>query len=219
MKLALMAKLRLFFTFSLLIPFLGMTQEDSTSTRRAIIPSIYIDYGKLLTSPSNFETKYEGGIELLIKEKFPIILEVGSATLTPPSAYANGSYESNGNYYRVGAGIVSQIYPKNKLGISFRYGSSSFDENGTYAIESSSGKQDNYEREINRKNLSASWTELVVYSDRDLNDLFTIGLNIRFRMLNKYDSFNPIDVYAIPGYGRSFDKIIPALNLFLKISF
>jgi hypothetical protein len=214
-----MAQRRLFFIFSLLLPFLGISQEDTTSVKRVIIPSIYIDYGKLLLIPSDFETKYEGGIELLINEKFPIIVEVGSATLAPQSAYANGSYESSGSYYRVGAGVVSQIYPKNKLGISFRYGASTFDEKGSYSIESSSGKQDNYVGKIDRKNLSADWTEIVVYSDRDLNDLFTIGLNIRFRILNKYDSFDPIDVYSIPGYGRSFDKVIPALNLFFKVSF
>lgn len=225
-----MAKLRLFFTFSFLLPFLGISQEDSTSTRRAIIPSIYIDYGKFFTLPSNFETKYEGGIHLLINEKFPFIVEVGTATLTPESAYANGSYESTGNYFRVGTGIVTAIDAKNNIGLSLRYASSTFDEKGQYTIESESGKQDDYVQNIDRKNLSATWYEIVLFSERKIifrnkekkernwNPL-SIGFNLRLRILGEYDSFNSVDVYAIPGYGRSFDKAIPAANLFLKVSF
>lgn len=215
-----MAQRRLFFIFSLLLPFLGISQEDTTSVKRKVIPSIYIDYGKFLTLALDFQTKYEGGIEILINEKFPIILEVGNATLAPKTAYANGSYESMGNYFRIGTGIVSQIYPKNKLGITLRYASSTFDESGTYTIQSSSGKQDDFVQEVDRKNLSANWAEVVVYSDKDLNDLITIGMNLRFRILGKYDRFeNEVDVFAIPGYGQTTDKVAPAVNLFVKLSF
>lgn len=233
MKPALMAKLRLFFIFSLLIPLLGMSQEDSTTTvpaRRAFIPSIYLDYGKLLTLPTNFESKVEVGAQILIAEKIPFIVEVGTATLTPESAYANGSYESSGNYFRVGTGIVSAIDAKNNIGLSFRYASSTFDESGEYTIESESGKQDDYNQIIDRKDLYATWYEAVLFSERKIifknsegdernwNPL-SFGFNFRLRILSSYDSFEPVDTYAIPGYGRSFDKVVPAMNLFLKVSF
>lgn len=228
-----MAKLRLFFTFSLLVPLLGISQEDSTATspaRRAFIPSIYLDYGKLLTLPTNFESKLEVGAQLLIAEKVPFIVEVGTATLTPESAYANGSYKSTGNYFRIGAGILTAIDAKNNIGLSFRYASSTFDESGEYTVESESGKQDNYHETIDRQNLKAIWYEAVLFSERKIifrnnegdewkwNPL-SFGFNLRLRILANYDSFDPIDVYAIPGYGRSFDKAIPALNLFLKVNF
>ncbi|MFK7951340.1 MAG: DUF6048 family protein [Ekhidna sp.] len=226
-----MAKLRLFYIFSLLIPFTGIAQEeDSLATRRMITPSIYIDYGKLLTLPSNFESKYEFGAEILIAEKFPVIVEFGNGQLTPKSAYANGTYTSSGNYFRVGAGIVTAIDAKNNIGLSFRYAVATFDEVGEYSIESESGKQDSYSQSINRKNLNATWYEAVIFSERKIifrdkegeewnwNPL-SFGFNFRMRVLATRDKFDPIDVYAIPGYGRSFDKVIPAMNLFLKVSF
>lgn len=201
--------------------FASAQQEvDTTSFRRTLIPSIYIDYGKLLTLPSSQETKYEGGIELLFLEKYPLILEAGSATLNPDQAFANGTYESTGVYYRVGTGFYSQFKPKNKLGLTFRYGASMFDESGRTISESPSGTQEADIRRLDRGgSLSASWFEAVIYSDRTINDLLSIGINIRLRVLIDYDEQSPVDVYAIPGYGRSFDNSIPAANLFLKVSF
>lgn len=187
--------------------------------KRFLTPSIYIDYGKMLTLISNFETKYEGGIELLINEQFPICLEVGLATITPESAFSNGDYESSGMYYRIGAGYVSQWNPKNKLGIGFRYGSSVFDESARIQLESPTGIQEPEIITVEEKDQSASWGEIVVYSDRKLNNFLSIGLNLRLKILAQYSPNEPIDVYAIPGYGRSFEKTNPGANLFFKISF
>ncbi|WP_420319270.1 DUF6048 family protein [Ekhidna sp.] len=199
---------------------LGQSDEtDSTMYTRTLVPSLYLDYGKILTIPVSFETKYEGGLELLFLEKFPLIVEIGQATLSPEGAYANGTYESEGVYYRIGAGIVNQFKPKNKIGFSLRYASSSFNESGRIFIESPSGAQENYVQNIKRENLTATWFEAVLYSDRKLSDLFSIGLNLRLRVLANYDEQEEIDVFAIPGYGRTFDKTIPAANLFLKVSF
>lgn len=222
MKPAKMMKHRLLFIFSLVLSvscFAQTEEADSVVYRRMLTPSIFLDYGKLLTIPTNFETKYEGGIELLFLEKFPLIIEAGQASLRPEGAYSNGTYKSEGFYYRVGAGYVSQFLPKNKIGISFRYASSTFTENGRIFIESPSGAQNDFVQSIEREDLNAAWYELVVYSDRQLSDIFSIGLNLRLRILSSYDKQSPIDVYAIPGYGRSFDKTIPAANFFLKVSF
>lgn len=193
--------------------------EDTVSVVRSVIPSIYVDYGKLLTIPSSVETKYEGGVELLFREKIPIILEVGSATLSPTQAFSNGTYEVNGTYFRVGTGILSQFQPKNKLGFTVRYGTSSFDEDITLTTESVSGIQPATEETIQRDNLKASWYEFVLYSDRRISDLLSVGMHLRYRILRDYDEQNPVDVYAIPGYGRSFDSSIIAVNFFVKVSF
>ncbi|WP_425391769.1 DUF6048 family protein [Ekhidna sp.] len=194
-------------------------EADSLSSKRLLTPSLYLDYGKLLTIPVDFETKYEGGIELLFLEKFPLIVEIGQATLNPEGAYSNGTYESEGTYYRIGTGYISQFKPKNKIGISFRYASSTFNESGRIFIESTTGAQDNFIQNIKRSDLNATWYELVVYSDRRLSDLFSIGLNLRLRVLMDYDEQEDIDVYSIPGYGRTIDDTIPAANLFLKVTF
>lgn len=217
-----MVKRRLLFITSLILLTSMVSAQDSldsTRTGRVVIPSLYIDYGKLFTIPTDFETKYEGGIELMFLEKFPLIVEAGHATLTPEGAYANGVYESKGLYYRIGAGYIGQLLPKNKIGLTFRYAASSFSEDGEIFIESPSGAQNDFSQTIKREDLTATWYEVVVYSDRKLNDLLTIGIHLRFRILSSYDEQAPVDVYAIPGYGRAFDSTIPAMNFFLKVSF
>lgn len=219
-------KQRLLFISSLLITVLVFGQDNEADTvnssARMLTPSLYLDYGKLLTIPSSVETKYEGGVELVIKEKFPVILEVGSATLTPSGAYSNGDYESKGMYYRIGAGYISEFTPKNHIGISFRYATSRFDENGRIFIESTSGIQDPFVQSINRTDLTATWWELALYSDKKVlreSDLLYVGMILRLRILQDYDRQENIDVYAIPGYGRSFDSTIPAANFFIKVKF
>lgn len=223
MTIALMAKRHLLFIFSAFICLLATGQEnDSTRLVRKIIPSIYIDYGKLVTIASNFETKYEGGLEFVIMEKLSIIAEAGSATLSPEGAYANGTYESNGWYYRIGGGFTKMLTAKNRIGLSFRYAESSFEEDGRIYIESPTNAQADYIQSINRSNLKANWVEMVFSSDQQIlknSDIFSVGLNIRLRMLLDYTRQESIDVYAIPGYGRSFDKTIPAANLFFKVNF
>ncbi|MEO1254468.1 MAG: DUF6048 family protein [Bacteroidota bacterium] len=210
--------------FSILTVLIGLSQEatkDSVASvnTRIIQPAFYIDYGKLLTIPTSFETKYEGGVELTFFEHFPLILEIGQATLSPEGAFSNGIYESEGFYYRIGAGFVNQFSPKNKIGVSVRYSAAVFSESGRITIQSPSGVQETFTQTIENENLDANWYEIVVYSDRKLSDLFSIGLNIRLKVLASYEEQNPIDVYAIPGYGRSFENTVPAANLFLKITF
>jgi len=202
---------------------LSIVEKDSSFINaRLFTPSIYIDYGKLLTIPTDFETKYEGGIELLIKERFQLIGEIGMATITPEGAYSNGTYESDGMYYRVGLGFIGRRDAKSNIGISARYASSTFDETGRIFIESASGVQENFVLNINRTGLTAQWWELMVYTDQRLlkeSDLLWLGLNLRLRVLYEYDEQEAVDVYAIPGYGRTFDKTIPAANFFIKVKF
>lgn len=195
---------------------------EDTIKRKFLTIGPYIDFGKLLTLPTDFETKYEGGLELRFFERYAIYAEAGSTTTSPKEAYTNGTYESTGTYYRLGAGYVGPFDPQHDIGISFRYGSSSFEESGRIFLESPSGSQEPLVRSIERKNLTAQWWEVVVYSDMQLfknSKLFWFGVNIRLRILQSYDEQEVPDVYSIPGYGRSFDKTIPAANFFLKLKF
>ena len=205
-------------------PFADSTQqsnEDTVSVQRKFLSiEPYIDVSKLLTIPAQFETKYEGGLALRFSERFSIYGEVGSATTSPEQAYTNGSYESTGTYYRIGFGYVGKFDAEHDIGISFRYGASTFDEEGRIFINSPSGGQGDLVRVISREGLTAEWWEVVLYSDKKLleqSNLLWFGLNIRLRILGSYTMQEAPDVYAIPGYGRSFDKTIPAANLFLKV--
>jgi hypothetical protein len=198
---------------------LSVSPVDSTSAKM-VIPSFYLDYGKLLTAPSNFETKYEGGIELIFNDRWQLITELGIAELTPRSAYENGQYRSEGSYYRIGLGYVPKREKDrtSRLGIGIRYGKSSFEDQGGYVIESTSELQPDIEVSFDRRNLSATWWEMVFYSDKEMNNWLTLGFQFRVRMMQDYDRFEDVDIYAIPGYGRAQDNSIPAVNLFIKIT-
>lgn len=180
-------------------------------------PAIYIDYGKLLTLPFKFETKLEGGVELLIKNKIPLIAEVGYGKLRPESAYDTGFYESKGMYLRLGSGYFIQMNPKNKIGLTFRFAVAKFTE---YAENITRDKglptELQWTKVDNRKDMLADWGELVIYSDKKINRFLSLGMNLRLRILFSYSKTSP-DVHTIPGYGRTFDKTIPAVNLFVKI--
>ncbi|MEM9895277.1 MAG: DUF6048 family protein [Bacteroidota bacterium] len=203
-------------------------ENDADTLQEEYVPKIklnfYVDYGKLLTLASNFERKYEGGLEIMLADKFPLILEIGNGEIFPQSAFRNGTYNSDGTYYRLGAGYTPRVSPKNRLGITFRYGRSLFDEDIRLVVSSPSQSQDDFVQVIERESLTAQWAEAILYSDTKLNRWFTVGLNLRLRILLTYDQIqrldenDTIDVYAIPGYGRSFDDVIPAANLFLKIT-
>lgn len=225
--------------FLLLILSLGtflqaaMAQEETDTIAvvvRPITPSLYLDYGKLLTYPLSFESKIEVGAELLFKEKIPLIFEFGTSTLNPTKVYANGSYQAKGSYLRVGTGIYNQWTPKNKIGLTVRYATSTFDEVATLSTGDPINVETTLSDSFDRTGINANWLELVLYSDAKmftgakfedtfLADLFVVGMNLRFRYLLNYDLQAPDDVYAIPGYGHSFDDHLPAANLFLKVSF
>ena len=212
--------LLLIFSLLQLQTLLGQTQkQDSLVQKRLVTPSIYVDYGKLLTIQTSIETKYEGAIELLLRESIQIIGEIGRATLNPEGAFRNGTYESDGLYYRIGVGYLAQPTPKNKIGLSLRFAHSTYDESGTYVLQSPTEVQGDFVQSINRQDLTAQWGELVLNTDRKINQLLSIGMHLRFRVLVSYDEQEVIDVYAIPGYGRSFDRTIPAANFFLKATF
>ena len=196
---------------------LGENPQDSILVK-AIIPAFYFDYGKLFTMRSNFEKKYEGAFEVIIKDKWQVITEMGFSKLTPQSAFENGEYVSRGNYYRFGFGFVPHRDVGSRIGISMRYAHSSFSDKGNYLINSPSQLQPDTEENFHRINLSATWWEAVVYSDLAMNDWLTVGFNFRVRFMKEYDQFEEIDVVSIPGYGRAQDKNVPAINLFLKFT-
>ena len=191
--------------------------SDSIPPKR-IIPSIYFDYGKLFTLPSNFETKYEGAFDLIIKDKWQLITEIGYADLTPRSAIENGNYNSQGIYTRFGLGFIPHRTPDSRIGIGIRYATASFEDLGNYTIQSPSELQPDIEKIFDRRNLSATWWEAVFYSDKTMNKWLAVGFQFRVRFIQSYDSFEEVDVIAIPGYGRPQSSTVPALNLFLKFS-
>jgi hypothetical protein len=193
--------------------------QDSLQRRAKLAPSLYFDYGKALAAFTEEETKIEGGLEVLFMDKWQAIAEYGTAQLEPRAAVENGSYLSEGSYFRLGVGFIPEVDKGTRLGIGLRYARAFFEDQGDYALVSPSGVQEDVFIPFARENLTAQWWEAVFYTDRSLTDWLDIGMLFRLRFMNTRDETDDVvGIYSIPGYGRAEDKSIPALNLFIKIS-
>lgn len=180
------------------------------------VVAISVDYGKLAGQLLNTESKYEFGGQVEFKDKIILIGEYGWSTLSPNGAYQNTEYESEGNYFRIGLGYKIDFKAKNNIYFSVRYAEADFRDMGTIDITSASGLYDDLLEPFVRDNLSARWFEVVMSSETKLWKGLYAGFHLRLRIMDEYDKQEPLDVYTIPGYGRTFDKTIPAVNLYLK---
>lgn len=206
---------------SLVVENKRKVKEDDSDSTKIIYPfisglSVNVDYGKLLTYWTNFERKAELGLQLNIKGPFFVSGELGMGTLTPKNAYNNADYESKGSYYRFGIGYSLPLNQKSNLSLGVKYASASYEDAGIVRISSSSGLHADFESPFQRSGLSAQWYEIVFGSESSLKPRLYIGAYLRLRMIIKYDEQTPIDTYAIPGYGRTFDNSVPALNLYVR---
>ena len=191
-----------------------------------IRPAIYIDYGKIATKLIGWEDKLEGAASLLVLDHYELVGEVGRSVLAPEESYVNGNYSAEGFYYRVGLNFSNSFKNEYRIAFGARYAASNFSDQGVIEIESNT-IENAYNREFGDADLEARWWELVLTSDKKIffnkempekwfNNIFTIGFNLRLRFLVTYDKRTPIDVYSIPGYGKSIDNVTPVVNLFLK---
>lgn len=189
---------------------------------------IILDYGKILTLPTKFENKYEGGINLRFYEKIVFAGEFGYAKIDPLKAYDNALYYTvEGTYLRIGLDYYLALDAKNFFYGGVRYGMSQFEDRGQFLIDSEFWED--FQDEFGSTDLSATWYELVFGTETILqigkpdskihiNKLF-LGWKFRLRILGNFENREPPGIYTIPGYGRTFDKTIPALNLYLKYRF
>jgi|GEM_PF-618473 len=196
-------------------------------SKRFISPSFTFDYGKAVGTMAGLENKFETTLTFLFLDQYYLIGEYGTATLSPANAFENGHYTSDGSYFRVGGGYLKNLNQKSKLGFGVRYSKSSFSDKGDILVKSASGIQDDYSKSFDRKNLTARWVELVITSESKLrlnkdkpesklNELFSVGLFIRFKVMSTYDHFSPLDVYSVPGFGRTVSNVVPAANLYIR---
>lgn len=216
------------------------TAEDSIKTeevsrKKPINLAFHVDYGKLMTLPFDFENKSEAGLILELFENVELVGEYGYWDKTSNQAIENGTYNATGSYYRFGAGFTFPFNtPGNRIGLGFRYANSTFDDAGTYFIAATDNLAGEFSDSFDRRNLSATWISGVITSvgqlklrktvpESPLNRMFRIGLQLRWRFLLQNDRFgdpaNPevIEVYTIPGYGRTLADSNLALNFFIRI--
>ncbi len=178
------------------------------------------DYGKLISTAAQFETKYELNLGVQFTKSIRVTADYGYAQLAPPNAIENGNYTSSGNYFRIGLDYMFNIAPKTYLSLGGMYAMTTFKDEGTVVIESEVWPSLN--ESFVRDNLKANWVEFVITSEAALlnrnEGFFTHlfwGIKFRFRFLIDRPRPEYFDVYAIPGYGQTWDNFIPAANLFI----
>lgn len=206
---------------------------ETATPKQPINLALHLDYGKVLTLPFSFESKVEAGAVLEVLERIELVGELGYWDKDSKQAIENGTYNSTGTYYRVGAGfLVPFNKPGSSIGLGFRYGISNFEDRGTLEIGQNDVLTDPFTDAFERQELSARWVSGVLTSmaevklrksvpESRLNRLLKIGLQLRLRFLVEYDRTNdpsdPIEVYTIPGYGRTLSDTSMAANFFVRI--
>jgi hypothetical protein len=175
---------------------------------------ITFDYLKLLTFAFPEETKLEAGIGFISKINIGVNVEVGYGEKKPEDFYKNADYKVYGYYGRAG---LSYYYPF-KAGTNFiigvKYAMSQYQDEAAFSILSS--LWDDYEDYFERTDLEASWVELIIGSESSVAGNLYFGFTFRMRFLIEADNFSTFEVYSVPGYGRTFDNFVPALNLYIK---
>ncbi len=178
--------------------------------------SVYFDYPKLFSFFTEVENKAEVGFQVQVMEHILLVAELGRGRIRPARFFKNANYEVSGNYARVGIGYTKTLGAKSRLNIGFNYGSSFFNDRAVIEIEGPSGLFNSLEESIERNSLRGDWFEFTLGTESHLGKNLYLGFIGRLRVLNSYDSFEPLDVVAIPGYGRTFDSSIPAVNMYIK---
>ncbi|MEQ9298464.1 MAG: DUF6048 family protein [Cyclobacteriaceae bacterium] len=180
---------------------------------------LYVDYGKFIGFIADFEQKNAVGARLTFGNNIYIGGEYGWGTVTPPDAYENTAYEVSGSYMRLMAGLMKSLTPKTNIGFGLAYATGTYEDIGTPMIESPSGLFEVEVEPFARENIKASWYELNLLSESQLARNLYLGLTIRLRVMGDYDRQEPLDIFTLPGYGRTFDNSLPAANLFIRYQF
>ena len=191
-------------------------QKDNIHYPLVSALAMYFDYPKLFSFFTEYEIKAEVGLQMQLFKHIILSTELGRGRIQPTNFYKNANYEVSGSYVRLGVVYTKPLGAKSRLNFGFNYGSSFFNDKGNIEIESPSGLFNSFEEPFKRTGLNGDWFEVTFGTESHLGKNLYLGFLGRLRILNDYDSFEDLDVFAIPGYGRTFDKSIPALNMYIK---
>jgi hypothetical protein len=175
---------------------------------------ISLDYLKLVSLVLPTETKMEGGMAIITKPNIGVSFEIGYTAKMPEEHFKNADYKVDGFYGRAGLSYHFPFNPNTNFFLGAKYGMSQYQDEATYRIESSLWTT--YEDSFKRTGLSGRWVEFIAGSESRYKGNFYFGFIFRFRALISHDDFTPLEVYAVPGYGRTMDKTLPAVNLYIK---
>lgn len=177
---------------------------------------IACDYGGLvMTLCTQVAHQYAGRLHILFRYNIQLLGIWGHQKYTQSKVLGNQSgYTSSGHYGGIGLAYFIPYNQRNNLYTGMHYGRSIFINCSESTASTGSGVSEE---------LSANWWELVIGSEHQLfNNLgFYAGLVIHLKSCFRCDPFAPATNHVIPGYGRSVQRMAPALTLYIayKISF
>ena len=203
--------------------FQGVDAQDSlqinSSSKSNFSIILATDYGKLVTTAAKLDSRYEFNLGIQFTKHIRFTADYGYAQLSPSNAIENGIYISTGNYYRAGLDYLINISPKTHLSLGSMYASSAFIDEG--AVEIKSEIWPSLNERFERDGFSANWVEFVLTSESSIFNKETgfisnlyWGIKVRLRIMIEKPTPEQLDIYAIPGFGRTFNNLVPALNLF-----
>lgn len=202
-------------------PILCKAQDSVTVHQSKLAVQVFADVGKGVESVIGKQTKWELGASAILTGKYNVTLEYGYGQLNPESVINNGDYTSEGKYFRGGFEYMFTIKPKIYLSAGAMYASSNFKDSGHVQIISDIW--DDVNVEFSREGQTASWLEIIINTEMPLFKVekpvlsnFFWGVRYRLRILTADISQPDFDIYAIPGYGRTYSNVVPAINLFIK---
>ncbi len=201
-------------------------QTDSIAVKKFLSGvELAVDYGKLLMLWTDFESKYEAGLNLRFYEQYVLAAEFGMSELNPLKAYDNTvKYTVKGSYARLGLDYYTSYNPTSFYYGGFRYGVSSFEDEGIFLLDSE--YWEDYQEGFGSKDITASWVEIILGTetylkfskkkDEDPTSKLLLGWKFRLRFLMDFENREVLRIYSIPGYGRTFDNVVPAVNFYIK---
>ena len=205
-------KLKSGFTGSILLLLIAAESFGQTdSIKNHFSVDLSIDYLKFASYLSDSQKKYEGELGIMFG-RYRIAGEYGMAELTPKDLFDNADYYAKGNYWRIGFDFKLPVNPKNNLYIGARYAATEFDE--SILIYYDSNTFNPYFEE--NMGLKANWYEAVISSESRIIAQLYLGFKLRVRFMDSYDNPGLVEIYSIPGYGKSFDRSALAVNLFAR---
>ncbi len=209
------------FSLLALISFKAKAQEAEVDTIKLEVNQglqLYVDYGKLLTQLSDFESKLEFGIAYQFRNRFQPNFQYGMASVDPVDAIENGEYNAEGSYWRAGINYILPLDNINSLYLGVKYAQLKFEDSGSYMIESEFWPT--LEGGFQRTDMEADWFEAILGSEKKLKGGHLIlGGQTGVRFINTRPTGEFIDIYSIPGYGLWTDSSTPFLNLYIKYQF
>lgn len=159
---------------------------------------------------------YELFVETRLTSRFAVSFEIGNTTFQVNKKIF--SYQSEGQFYRIGAGYnilkLSPAWNKGMLSINSKWGYTSSKFSAPDIVITNDYWGD-YRGEIPTTNFIRHWFEISGNIKAEIYRNLYLGWTLRFNLLIPEHSDKLVSPYYIPGYGKASFSTYPLINYYL----